>query len=191
MRPARFGGGVRLESDDFALLYKRHAGELVGFFARRTYDPEVAVDLLAETFAVAFRDRRQFRGEGLEAARPWLYGVARHRLALYFRRGRVERRAVARLGVERRELTPTEYDRIEELAASAELREALSAEFGALAAEQREVLQLRVVEGRSYAEVAAELGITEESARTRASRALRALRERPGLRELREAMENV
>ena len=191
MRPSRFGGGARLEADDFALLYQRHAGELVGFFARRTYDPEVAVDLLAETFAVAFRDRRQFRGEGLEAARPWLYGVARHRLALYFRRGRVERRAVARLGVERRELTPTEYDRIEELAASAELREALSAEFGALAAEQREVLQLRVVEGRSYAEVAAELGITEESARTRASRALRALRERPGLRELREAMENV
>lgn len=182
---------MRLDSSDFAELYERCAGELLGFFARRTYDPEVAVDLLAETFAMAFRDRRQFHGEDIGAARAWLYGVARHRLAQFFRRGRIERRAVARLGVERRALTPLEYDRIEELAASRELREALSVEFEGLGVEQREVLRLRVVEGRSYAEVAEELGISEENARARASRALRALRESPGLRELKEATENV
>ena len=182
---------IALDADAFAELYSRCAGELVGFFARRTYDPEVAVDLLAETFAVAFRDRRQFRGPDLLAARAWLYGVARHRLALYFRRGRIERRAVAQLGVERRALTPLEYDRIEELAASRSLREALSAEFEGLGVEQREVLRLRVVEGRSYADVAEELGISEENARARASRALRTLRESPGLRELKEASENV
>jgi DNA-directed RNA polymerase specialized sigma24 family protein len=126
----------RLDAADFELLYQRHAGELLAYLARRTYDPEVAVDLLGETFALAFRDRRQFHGEHLEDARPWLFGVARHRLALYFRRGRVERRALARLRVERRALTPSEYDRIEELAASRELREALSAEFDTLGTEQ-------------------------------------------------------
>jgi RNA polymerase sigma-70 factor (ECF subfamily) len=182
---------ARLDSSDFEALYTRHAGELLAFLARRTYDPEVAVDLLAETFAVAFRDRRQFHGENLDAARAWLFGVARHRLALFFRRGRVERRALARLGVERRSLTPSEYDRIEELAASRELREALSAQFEGLGAEQRDVLRLRVVEGRSYADVADQLGISEENARARASRALRALREAPGLRDLKEATENV
>ena len=118
---------MRLDANDFAELYDRHAAELLGFFVRRTYDPEIGVDLVAETFAVAFKDRRQYRGEDLAAARPWLYGIARHRLAMFFRRGRVERRAVARLGVQRRELTEPEYDRIEELATSSELREQLAA----------------------------------------------------------------
>jgi RNA polymerase sigma factor (sigma-70 family) len=183
--------GGRLDAGDFELLWQRHAGELLAFLARRTYDPELAVDLLAETFAVAFRDRRQFHGENLEAARAWLFGVARHRLALFFRRGRVERRALARLGVERRALTPSEYDRIEDLAASRELREALSSEFDGLAIDQRDVLRLRVIDGLPYADVAAALGISEENARARTSRALRTLRESPGLRDLKEATENV
>ena len=182
---------MRLDSADFATLYQRHAGELLGFLARRTYDPEVAVDLLAETFAVAFRDRRQFRGGDDGAARAWLYGVARHRLALYFRRGHLERRVLGRLRIERRSLTVAEYDRIEELAASRELREALSAEFDALGSDQREVLRLRVVEGRSYADVAQRLGVSEQTARTRASRALATLRESAALRDLKEAFEGA
>ncbi len=168
---------MRLDSSDFGTLYDRHAAELLGFFVRRTYDPEVGLDLVAETFAVAFKDRRQFRGEDLFAARAWLYGIARHRLAMFFRRGRVERRAVARLGVERRTLSDAEYDRIEELAASSELRERLAAALDELAVDQRDALRLRVVEGRPYAEVARELGISEQTARARTSRALRTLRE--------------
>ncbi len=41
--------------------------------------PEVAVDILAETFAVALVGRRRFRGRHGEAARAWLFGIARHR----------------------------------------------------------------------------------------------------------------
>jgi RNA polymerase sigma factor (sigma-70 family) len=182
---------MRLDSNDFATLYDRHAAELLGFFVRRTYDPEVGVDLLAETFAIAFRDRRQFHGEDLAAARGWLYGIARHRLAMFFRRGRVERRAVARLGVERRVLSDPEYDRIEELAASGDLREKLGVALDGLGAEQQEALRLRVVEGLPYAEVARALGVSEQTARARTSRALRALRESAALRELMEATENA
>jgi RNA polymerase sigma-70 factor (ECF subfamily) len=182
---------MRLDSNDFATLYDRHAGELLGFFVRRAYDPEVGVDLVAETFAVAFRDRRQFRGEDLAAARAWLYGIARHRLAMFFRRGRVERRAVARLGVERRALTELEYDRIEELAASDQLRELLAVAIDALVPEQRDALRLRVVDGRPYCEVAHELGISEQTARARTSRALRNLRESAALRDLMEATGNA
>ena len=182
---------MRLDANDFAELYDRHAAELLGFFVRRTYDPEVGVDLVAETFAAAFKDRRHYRGEDLAAARPWLYGIARHRLAMFFRRGRVERRAVARLGVQRRELTEPEYDRIEELAASSELREQVAIALDGLGSEQREALRLRVVEGRPYCEVARELGVSEDTARARTSRALRALRECASLRELMEATENA
>jgi len=182
---------MRLDSNDFAKLYDRHAPELLSFCVRRTYDPEVAVDLVAETFAIAFRDRRQFRGDDLAAARPWLYGIARHRLAMFFRRGRVERRAVARLGVERRALSEPEYDRIEELATAGELRERLAVALDGLAAEQRDALRLRVVEGMAYAEVARALGVSEQTARARTSRALRALRESAALRELMQATENA
>jgi len=182
---------MHLDSSDFANLYDRHAAELLGFFVRRTYDPDVGVDLLAETFAVAFRDRRQFRGEDLAAARPWLYGIARHRLAMYFRRGRVERRALARLGVERRALSEPEYDRIEELATAGELRERLAVALDGLPAEQRDALRLRVVEGLPYSDVARELGVSEQTARARTSRALRALRESAALRDLMEATENA
>ena len=63
--------------------------------------------------------------------------------------------------------------------------------FGANPFLKAKALRLRVVEGRSYAEVAEELGISEENARARTSRALRILRESPGLRELKEATEGV
>jgi RNA polymerase sigma-70 factor (ECF subfamily) len=182
---------MRLDSSDFATLYDRHAAELLGFFVRRTYDPQVGLDLVAETFALAFKDRRQFHGEDMDAARAWLYGIARHRLAQYFRRGHLERRAVARLGVERRALTELEYDRIEDLAASSELRERLAAALDGLGVEQRDVLRLRVVEGMPYSEVARELGVSEQTARARTSRALRSLRESAVLSDLMEATENA
>ncbi len=187
MRPI----AMRLDATDFAELYDRHARELLSFFARRTWNPEVAVDLLAETFAAAFEDRRQFRGEDLAGARSWLYGVARHQLLELLRRGVVERRALARLGVERPLLSDLEYDRIEELAGSQELRERVGEELDGLSGEQREVLRLRVIEGKPYAQVALELGVSEQAARARGSRALRALREAAGLCELMEATDNV
>jgi RNA polymerase sigma factor (sigma-70 family) len=180
-----------LDADDFARLYDRHARELLAFLVRRTYDPEAGVDLLAETFAAAFEDRGQFRGAGPEAARAWLYGVARHRLLDFLRRGHVERRALLRLGVERRALTEIEYDRIEDLAASRELRDQLAEQLQTLGPDQRDVLRLRIVEERPYAEVAHALGISEQTARARTSRALRALRESPTFADLSEATDHA
>jgi RNA polymerase sigma-70 factor (ECF subfamily) len=170
-----------VDADDLSRLYDRHAETLLAFLVRRTYAPEVAVDLLAETFAAAFEDRRQFRGHDERTALAWLYGIARHQLSEYFRRGRVERRALARLGVDRRSLTDAEYDRIEELAASSELRDRVAGELASLPADQREALRLRVIEERPYDELASALGITEQAARARVSRALRALK--AGLKE--------
>jgi RNA polymerase sigma factor (sigma-70 family) len=134
-----------LTGEDITRLYEGHAEAVLAFLVRRTYASDVAVDLLAETFAVAFEDRRQFRGRDARAARAWLFAIARHQLTDYFRRGRFEQRALARLGVERRPLTDAEYDRIEELAASRELRAIVASELAALPPDQREVLRLRVV----------------------------------------------
>lgn len=53
------------------------------------------MDLVAETFAQAFADRRAFRGSGEGEAVAWIFGIGRHRLDEYFRHGVVERRALA------------------------------------------------------------------------------------------------
>jgi RNA polymerase sigma factor (sigma-70 family) len=180
-----------MTGDDLTRMYDRHAEAMLAFLVRRTYAPDVAVDLLAETFAVAFEDRRQFRGRDDRAARAWLFAIARHQLSDYFRRGRVEQQALARLGVERRPLTDGEYDRIEELAASRELRAVVAGELAALPPDQRDALRMRVVEERPYGELACALGISEQTARARVSRALRALRRAQTIAEVREAPDHA
>ena len=164
-----------LSGDDITRLYGREARELLVFFARRVFDPQAAVDLVGETFAAAFEDRQQFRGGSEGEAVGWLYGIARHRLSGYLRRGSVEKSAMSRLGVERRGLSDPEYERIEELSVSAELRELVRQRMEQLAPGMREAVRLRVVEDRSYAELAEQLGISEENARARVSRGLRVL----------------
>jgi len=166
---------VPLSSEQLSRVYDRHARSFVAYFARRVYDPEVAVDLTAETFAAAFVGRDGFRGGSDEDVVRWLYGIARNEVSGYWRAGQVEQRAVAKLGVERRALTDAEYERIEELAELDDLRRRVAAELEAMPAEHAEILRMRVVDELDYPVVAARLDITEQTARARVSRALRAL----------------
>jgi RNA polymerase sigma-70 factor (ECF subfamily) len=138
-------------------------------------DPEVAMELVAETFAAAFVGRRRFRGQTAQDEAAFLYGIARRQLSHWYRHAAVQRRASERLGIERPMLDDESYARVEELARSEPQREAVRAALQELDEHQREVLRLRVVEERDYAEVAAVLGTSEQTARARVSRALRAL----------------
>ena len=113
---------MALNADDIARLYAAHARGLVAYFARRTFDPQVASELMAETFASAVADRRAFRGADDEAAAGWLYGIARHQLSNWYRRAAVERRMLGKLGLEPPVLSDLEYERVEELAGLDELR---------------------------------------------------------------------
>ena len=49
------------ETDAFALFYDRHARTVLGYFARRTRDPQAAADLTAETFASAIAAQHRYR----------------------------------------------------------------------------------------------------------------------------------
>src|SRR5215218_4629409 len=93
-----------LTSDDpdaFGMFYDRHVRTLLGYFARRTGDPEVAADLTAESFASAIVARHRFRPGGAPAV-AWLFTIAQRRLADYQRRGGVEGRMRRSLAMERR-----------------------------------------------------------------------------------------
>ena len=66
----------------FGEFYDRHARSVLGYFARRTGDPEAAADLTAETFASAIVAQRRFTAGGAPAT-AWLFAIASRRLADY------------------------------------------------------------------------------------------------------------
>lgn len=158
--------------EGFTALYRRHVRGLLGHLVVLTADPDVAADLMAETFASALVSRSKFdpsRG----SAKAWLFGIAHNKLAEYRRRGYAELRALRRLGIERAE--PSDADRadIEYLAgvAAVELIDELSDD-------QQRVVRARVLEDRAYTEIAGQLNLSEQVVRKRLSRGLAVLRKR-------------
>lgn len=159
----------------FSGFYRRNERQLIRFFAREVYDPELALDLTAETFAQAFIGRHRFRGKSRAEQAAWLQTIARRQLSRYYRRGRVERKALQRLRVELPRPNRDELERIEELAGLADARAAVRHALSRIGPDQRQALELRVVNELPYPEVARRLGVSEQTARARVSRALRAL----------------
>lgn len=163
-----------LTSDDITDLYYEHSAAILRYLMRRTFDAQVAIDLLAETYAVAFEKRASVRD--LDSARSWLFTVASNLLAEFYRDGQIERRGVQRLGIYVPQIDDLDMHRIEDLAETAALRAVVAAGLGELSEEHRIALELRVVEEQSYQEVAARMGVSEEVARARVSRALKKLK---------------
>lgn len=112
----RFAGG---DADAFVQFYRRHLAAILGFFLRRTGDPELTADLTAEVFAAALLAAERFE-PGERPALAWLYGIAAHKLSDSRRRGRVEDRARRRLGLERLEIDDADLERVEALASTEE-----------------------------------------------------------------------
>src|SRR5690348_17123328 len=159
----------------FEQFYLRHVDNLLGFFARRTRDAELAADLTAETFAAALAGRHRYRPQA-GAATAWLFGIAMKKLADAQRRGHAERRARRRLGLERIELTDADIARIDALGESTNATALLEA----LGPDQRDAIRAHVIEERSYGEVAALQHVSEAVVRKRVSRGLAAVRHRMG-----------
>jgi RNA polymerase sigma factor (sigma-70 family) len=163
------------DPEGFVALYRRESPMLLTFCARRVLDAETALDLVAETFAQAFKARSTFRGTTRVEARAWLLTIARRQISAYLRKGALDRKLVQKAGLNVPEMAPDEIAEIDRRAGLPALRETLGAELAKLSAEQREALRLRVVEERSYEEVAEWLGVSEATARARVSRGLRAM----------------
>ncbi len=159
--------------DAFAAFYDRYETAVVGYFTRRTGDPEVAGDLAAEVFAAALTAAHRYRPENPTAA-GWLFTIARHTLSNSLRRGRVEARARRRVGIsEAVAFTSDELERVENAAsASGWVLELLER----LPAEQRDAVRARILDERSYPDIAGELEISELVIRKRVSRGLSNLR---------------
>jgi RNA polymerase sigma-70 factor (ECF subfamily) len=166
---------ARGEPEAFARFYRRHVGPLLGYFLRRTRDPEVAADLAAETFAAALDGAHRFRPERGPAV-GWLYGIARRQLAHAQRRGAVEDRARRRLGMRPLALDDEALERVVAVAAADATAHALRVAFDGLPPDQRTAIEAHVLDERGYAEIASAARTSPSVIRQRVSRGLAGLR---------------
>jgi RNA polymerase sigma-70 factor (ECF subfamily) len=160
--------------EDFGRFYDRYARTLLGFFQRRTGDPEVAADLTAETFAAALVARSRYRPQPAGAG-AWLFTIARHKLTDYLRRGHAEDRMRTRLAMEPVPLFDEDIEMIRWLG-----EEVATQMVDELPEDQRDVIRAHVLDDQGYAEIARTRRLSEETVRKRVSRGLKVLRERAG-----------
>jgi RNA polymerase sigma factor (sigma-70 family) len=155
----------------FAAFYRRHERMVLGFFMRRTGEPELAADLAAETFAAALSNVRRFDPSRAPAL-AWLFGIARNKLRRAFEAGQVEDAARRKLGMPVIVLEDEALERIERLGGD----ERVVAWLERLPTDQAEAVRARIVDEEPYSLIAARIRCSESVVRQRVSRGLGRLR---------------
>lgn len=151
-------------------------GPAVHRFATSRVGPDAADDVMAETFAAAWRSRAKFvdgSNNGLEA---WLIGIANVLVASHRRQEQrwlrmaadgARERASAGLGAQ-----PGDERAVERADAAALMRQARIAEaIVEMSPRERDPLLLHIVDGRSYVEISKILDLPMGTVRSRISRA--------------------
>ena len=156
----------------FAAIFDRHAPHIQRYLARRL-GPQVADDLVAETFLVAFGKRARYDLNRLDA-RPWLYGIATN-LARQHQREEV-REYRLRAAVGPAPVHDGHADRVAAQVSAAAMHRLLAAALAELSLGDRDVLLLIAWETLTYEEVAEALGIPVGTVRSRLNRARRQVR---------------
>jgi len=154
-------------------FYRRHLPRVVAFLLRDTGDPDLSADLTAEVFASVIVSAARYRPQ-TETAAPWLVGIARNVLGRSRRRGRVQDNVRRRLAFEPIELDDGDRESTQALAAWGQGRVMELVER--LPAGERDAVKARVVDERTYPEIAAELRCSELVVRKRVSRGLARVR---------------
>lgn len=162
------------DPDAFGVLYERQHELVLAFLLKRTRNPEVAMDLMAETFAAALLALANKPPTIERSAAPWLLTIARNALVDSFRRGQVESAARQRLALEPEEYTDSDIERVLNVAAETDLLVRLAHE---LPPDQFDALRARVLDEQGYQEIAKQLQCSPAVVRKRVSRATATLRQ--------------
>jgi RNA polymerase sigma factor (sigma-70 family) len=158
------------EAGAFARLVEKHQRLVFGVALSGARDAAQAEDVAQEAFVEAWRDLPRLRDRARVGS--WIAGIARN-LGRRWQRHTARRRRRETSAAQCPPATvPTPLDSALDAETNTLLRRALAE----IPAAYREVLVLYYVNGRSIAEVAVGLGVTEELVKQRLSRGRRALR---------------
>jgi len=158
----------RLEAFDG--VYAALSGRIRGYLLSQCRDAARADDLLQETFLQMHRSRRTY--EPGRPVTPWVFAIARHVYLMHRRSAGRRLRFEDTLAADARS-NDVAHDAVRALADTDEVRRALRE----VPADQRDALLLHHVEGWSFAEIAAKLGIRVNAAKTRAFRGMKKMRD--------------
>jgi len=173
----------RGEEAAYEVLIAERSGEIYGLLYRLTENREEARDLTQETFLRAFQSIRNFRGDA--DLKTWIYRIAinqaRNRWRWWSRRSRDSTVSLdSAQGGNNQPLSnalsaePGSNPEQDTLAHEREI--ALRSALQSLGRVYREAVILRDIQGFSYEEVSATLGISIGTVKSRLARGRRALR---------------
>jgi RNA polymerase sigma-70 factor (ECF subfamily) len=154
-------------TDPASQTLRRRYGEIYRYVRRRSRSDSDAEDVTQDVFADAARALGTAEpGEGPPVA--WLYVVAQRRLIDRTRQQERRREVLGDAVLELVTEPPSEY--------GARVTEALRSGIARLPDLQRQVVLMKLVQGRSFAEIASVLDATEGACRMRFLRGLEQLR---------------
>ena len=148
------------EPQAFETIFDRHFNAVHRYLHRRA-GRDLADELAAETFAVAFERRASCRASG--SALPWLFGIATNLLHRCWRAERRQLRAYGRSGVD---LWVDYEDEAAARVDSSALDPQLARVLAAMRPRQRDALLLYALADLSYKEIALVLDVPVGTVRT-------------------------
>ncbi|MDJ0771062.1 MAG: RNA polymerase sigma factor [Ilumatobacter sp.] len=154
----RFKAG---EPDAVRTVYREHAGAVTTVARSIVHDPELAADVVQQTFVKAWRAARRFEG-GREIA-PWLYSIARHTAIDALRSEMKPTRGGHEPEIDR----GVEAESFERTWERFEVRRAIDG----LPPDEREVVRRSHLLGYTHDQIASQLGIPIGTVKSRSGRA--------------------
>lgn len=157
------------DSRCFTPLYERYFSDIFKFILRRASEHELTADLTQQTFLKAMLALPKYEVRGTPF-RAWLYRIAFNELRMHWRK---RKEVVVNISyLEAKSLSeevglPVEDDRMQPLALA----------LGKLNTEKARLVELRFMDGLSFAEMGDVLGIGEDAAKMRTHRVLATLRD--------------
>ncbi len=143
----------------FEVLYKRHSGRVMEFLEKRT-NPQIAVELLQESFLKVHKSRHQYSTQ--YPFLPWLFAITRNTLFDFSRLN--ETKITKKSGAEI------------EVISSDEPQPVLTLSLKTLSQAQRRAIELRYLNDWSFQKIATDMETTTLNARQLVSRGIKKLR---------------
>jgi RNA polymerase sigma-70 factor (ECF subfamily) len=157
----------------FRCLVEQERERLRRFVLKIVNDKDEADNIVQETFAEAYRQIKNFRGEAKVST--WLFSIARHQAYGYLRKAKrhsyLEHETIEYLQGEQADRTPDSLEDVEHREQKRIIHDALEE----LPDHYRRVVELRDLQEKSTAEAADELGLTPVNVRVRLHRARKKL----------------
>lgn len=159
----------------FEELYDRVGRRLLVHLARRMRDVDAATELWAECWAAALAGWSRCKARSDSELEAWIFGIARNQLGSYYRSGEIASRSLDQLAWTVPSVLESDRADIERDAELAALRAVLRKALDRLPPMRRQAVELRVLSGVTYEEIAARLGCSQQAARAHVSRGLKQL----------------